>query len=166
MIDKDSLICIGYISRPHSFKGELQLTLERKVVPLQRGDFLFFKIEGHFIPFKIESLKGKESEPVIKFHFVDTYEYAQELCSSEVYSLMEVLPEESEFTFIGYEVVDNELGSIGLVEDVQELPQQIMILVRHQEEIKYIPLVEEFIDYIEKDKKEIWVDLPEGLLDL
>lgn len=166
MLNKDSLICIGYISRPHSYKGEIQLTLERKIVSLKRDDFLFVKIQGQFIPYKIESVKGKAEEPVIKFEFIDTYELAQEISASEVYTDKEVLPEESELTFIGFEVIDKNLGTIGKVEDVQELPKQIMLLVEYNGDIKYIPLAEDFIDYISAENKEIWLTLPEGLLDI
>ena len=64
MVNKDSLICIGYISRPHSYKGDVQLTLDRKIVPLKRDDFLFLKIQGQFIPYKMNGIKGKQDEPI------------------------------------------------------------------------------------------------------
>ncbi|PCJ67782.1 MAG: hypothetical protein COA58_01200 [Bacteroidetes bacterium] len=166
MLNKDSLICIGYISRPHSYKGEIQLTLERKIVSLKRGDFLFIKIQGQYIPYKILLIKGKSEEPVLQFEFITTYELAQEICANEVYTDTEVLPEESELSFVGFEVIDKHLGTIGIVEDVHELPKQIMLLVKYNGEIKYIPLAEDFIDYISADNKEIWLTLPSGLLDI
>jgi len=166
MIIKDSLICIGYISRPHSYKGEIQLTLERKIVSLKRDDFLFIKLQGQYIPYKIENLKGKSEEPVLKLQFVDTYEQAQEIAASEVYTDSEVLPEESELSFIGFELIDKHIGTIGKVEDVQELPQQIMLLVDYNGDIKYIPLAEDFIDHISQENKEIWVSLPSGILEI
>jgi 16S rRNA processing protein RimM len=152
MIQKDSLISIGYISRPHSYKGEIQLRLERKIVSLQRDDFVFIKMDGQYIPYKIESVK--------------TYEYAQEISGCEVYTDKEVLPQESELTFIGFELIDKELGAIGTVLNVQEMPQQLMLTVKYNGEEKYIPLVEAFIDHISEENKEIWLQLPRGLLDL
>lgn len=166
MINKDSLISIGYISRPHSYKGELQLRLERKIVSLTRDDFVFIKIDGQYIPFKVENVKGKQDEPVLKLQFVDTFEYAEELSGSEVYTDQEVLPQESELTFIGFELIDKKLGTIGKVLDVQEMPQQLMLTVKYNGEEKYIPLVDAFIEYISEENKEIWLHLPDGLLDL
>ena len=78
MVNKDSLICIGYISRPHSYKGDVQLTLDRKIVPLKRDDFLFLKIQGQFIPYKMNGIKGKQDEPILSLEFVDTFEKAEE----------------------------------------------------------------------------------------
>lgn len=166
MIDKNNLIYIGYISRPHSFKGEVQLTLERKIVSLHRDDFLFLKLDGHFIPNKIVGIKGKPEEPVLQFEFVKNHEQAIEIAGTEVYTDREVLPEDSELSFIGFEVIDKNIGTIGVVEDVQELPQQLMLLVPYKGEVKYIPLVEDFIDYISAEEKEIWLTLPKGILDI
>ncbi len=166
MIDRDNLIYIGYISRPHSFKREVQLQLDRKIVSVNRDDFLFFKIEGHFIPYKVLSKKGKSDEPVLKLEFIEDRDSAKSLSGTEVYTDQEVLDEESELSFIGFELVDKHLGSIGIIEDVQELPQQLMLVVPYNGDIKYVPLAEDFIDYISAEDKEIWVTLPQGLLDL
>jgi ribosomal 30S subunit maturation factor RimM len=40
------------------------------------------------------------------------------------------------------------------------------LTVSYQGEEKYIPLVNDFIDYISEENQEIWLHLPEGLLDL
>lgn len=166
MINKDSLISIGYISRPHSYKGDVQLTLERKIVPLKRDDFLFIKIQGQFVPYKMIGIKGKDDEPIITLEFIDTFEKAEEMIAKEVFTDKEVLPIESELTFIGFEVIDKHLGAIGVVQDVVEMPQQLMLLVPYNGQLKYIPLVDDFIDYISAEEKEIWLTLPSGLLEI
>lgn len=165
MINKDSLVCIGYISRPHSYNGEIQITLNRKVT-LTKGDFLFFKIEGQFIPYPILRIKGKIDEPVLQVNYISTFDQAKELSGIEIYTDSEVQPEDSEISFIGYSVIEKNLGTIGTVKDILEMPQQLMIVVKYNGEDKYIPFVDEFIDYIAEENKEIWLNLPEGLLDI
>ena len=166
MINKDSLISIGYISRPHSYKGDVQLTLERKIVPLKRDDFLFIKIQGQFIPYKMIGIKGKDDEPILTLEFIDTFDKTEEIIAKEVFTDKEVLPEESELTFIGFQVIDKYLGSIGIVQDIVEMPQQLMLLVPYNGELKYIPLVDDFIDYISPEDQEIVLILPDGLLEI
>ena len=166
MINKDSLISIGYISRPHSYKGDVKLTLERKIVPLKRDDFLFIKIQGQFIPYKMIGIKGKDDEPILTLEFIDTFDKTEEIIAKEVFTDKEVLPEESELTFIGFQVIDKYLGSIGIVQDIVEMPQQLMLLVPYNGELKYIPLVDDFIDYISPEDKEIVLILPDGLLEI
>ena len=166
MLNKDRLISFGYVSRPHGYKGDVQITLERKIVSLKRDDFVFIQLQGQFIPYKITHLKGKTDTPVVGLEFIDTFEKAQDIVGSPVFTDQEVLPEDSELSFLGYELIDAKIGSIGKVLDVQELPQQLMLTVSFQGEEKYIPLVDDFIDYISQENKEIWLNLPDGLLDL
>ena len=166
MLNKDRLISFGYVSRPHGYEGDIHITLERKIVSLKRDDFVFIHLQGQFIPYKITHLKGKTDAPVVGLEFIDTFEKAQDIVGSPVFTDQEVLPEDSELSFLGYELIDAKIGSIGKVLDVQELPQQLMLTVSFQGEEKYIPLVDDFIDYISQENQEIWLNLPDGLLHL
>ena len=76
MLSKENLVNIGYISRTHSFKGEIQFTINKKIVPLKRGDFLFIRLEGQFIPYKIVAIKGKDDEPIVGLEFIANYDDA------------------------------------------------------------------------------------------
>ena len=100
--------------------------------------------------------------PVIK----DQAESARLAGFGTLFTDQEVLPEDSELSFLGYEMIDSKIGSIGKVLDVQELPQQLMLTVSFRGEEKYIPLVDDFIDYISQENQEIWLNLPDGLLHL
>ena len=166
MLNKDTLISFGYVSRPHGYKGDVHITLERKIVSLKRDDFVFIQLQGQFIPYKITLLKGKTDTPVVGLELIDTFEKAQDIVGSPVFTDQEVLPEDSELSFLGYELIDAKIGSIGKVLDVQELPQQLMLTVSFRGEEKYIPLVDDFIDYISQENQEIWLNLPDGLLHL
>ena len=166
MIDKDSLISVGYISRPHSFKGEIQLVLEREIAPLHRGDFLFIQIQGKHIPYKVLEIKGKSEEPVVKLEFITSFDQAQGICAHQLFIDRKMVAEESEPALIGYEIIDKQLGSIGKVEEVQTFPQQIMLLVMYNNTMKYIPLADDFVEHISSKNREIWLNLPDGLLDL
>ena len=166
MLSKENLVNIGYISRTHSFKGEIQFTINKKIVPLKRGDFLFIRLEGQFIPYKIVAIKGKDDEPIVGLEFIANYDDALELVGMEVFADVETFDEESELSLIGFELIDKHLSTIGKVKDVMELPQQTMLLVDYNDKECYVPLVDAFVDYIATDTKEIWVTLPTGILDL
>lgn len=166
MLSKENLVNIGYISRTHSFKGEIQFTINKKIVPLKRGDFLFIRLEGQFIPYKIVAIKGKDDEPIVGLEFIANYDDALELVGKEVFADVETFDEESELSLIGFELIDKHLSTIGKVKDVMELPQQTMLLVDYNDKECYVPLVDAFVDYIATDTKEIWVTLPTGILDL
>lgn len=166
MISKDNLVKVGYLARPHSFKGEVQLNMNKKVA-LDQGDFIFLSIDDQFIPYPILAIKGKDAEPVLKIGFVSDHDQAVALVGKEVFlSLDKVQSEESEISLMGYMVLDATLGDIGEVIDVQEMPQQLMLTVDHKGTPCMIPLVEDFIEYISEEDKTIGLDLPPGLLDI
>ena len=166
MISKDNLVNIGYIARPHSFKGEVQIVLDKKVA-LVKGDFLFLCLQGQYIPYKIEGLKGRENEPLAQLQFVRDFEEAKSISGNALYLPLErVQEEEQEISLVGFSVFDATENEIGPVVDVQELPQQIILFVEHKGQRQMIPLVEDFIVYISQEEQRIVLDLPEGLLDI
>ena len=68
---------------------------------------------------------------------------------------------------IGFDVVDEELGLVGTLDDVQEMPaQSLMIVSRPDGGEALIPVVDEFLLDIDEDGRVVHVKLPEGLLEL
>jgi 16S rRNA processing protein RimM len=66
---------------------------------------------------------------------------------------------------IGCEVRTTGGTVVGRVEDVLETPGQHLWAVRDGEIVRHIPAVKDFVVSVDTGKKEIIVDLPDGLLD-
>ena len=66
----------------------------------------------------------------------------------------------------GYQVTDKVYGKLGALESVEEYPQQIIgkCIVNGKEVL--FPLNENFISEINAKKRELHLDLPDGLLDV
>jgi len=165
MSQKEQLLCIGYVKRTSGFKGMVQIALQKEVV-LKKRDFFFLSINGHQIPFQILDLKGSPSEPLLMLSFVEDVDQAKEILGSEIWieSNEQFVPEE--YAIIGYTLVDRSIGTIGLVTDCIKMPSQLMLMVDHHNEMKMIPFVEDWIDGIFPEYKELAMNLPEGILDL
>lgn len=67
---------------------------------------------------------------------------------------------------IGFEVSDEALGLLGKVTEIQESGVARHLVVDHSGKEIMIPLNGPFIKSLNKSKKRIAVDLPEGFLDL
>ncbi len=73
---------------------------------------------------------------------------------------------------VGFNVVDEQAGLVGVVVDVLENPAHPLLEVRpqaegaQQAESVFIPLVEEFIVEVDAEANTLSMSLPEGLLDL
>ena len=76
---------------------------------------------------------------------------------------------ENEFYFheiIGYEVQDKRHGFIGCVEEILDRPEQEIIRILKGKKEILVPLTDEMISKIDRKKKILILDTPEGLVDL
>lgn len=67
----------------------------------------------------------------------------------------------------GFTVVDAEAGAIGTAVSINEMPGQHLLEVeRENGKTVFIPVVDEFLEGLDEEERCIYVNLPEGLLDL
>lgn len=67
----------------------------------------------------------------------------------------------------GFTVVDDESGVIGTAVSINEMPGQHLLEVeRENGKTVLIPVVDEFLEGLDEEERCIYVNLPEGLLDL
>ena len=65
-----------------------------------------------------------------------------------------------------YQLFDIRSNTTFTIERVEEFPQQLMAVVMIDERERLIPLSEQLISSIDKQKKLITMELPEGLLEI
>jgi 16S rRNA processing protein RimM len=166
-------IRLGIILKSFGYKGEVVVTTET-------GDLSFFsKVEAvlvgtetHHTPYFIEShVIRPDSSIVVKFEDVDDPEEASKLSGKAVFVEESHFPrdESEEFYFqeiIGYKVIDEGRGPIGTVTAVREGSMQDLLVISNGDKEVYVPLVDEFLSRIDKKRRELFLNLPEGLADL
>ncbi|MEL6865956.1 MAG: ribosome maturation factor RimM [Bacteroidota bacterium] len=173
----DTYIPIGYTKKTYGIKGELKFYVEPKYLEdLLQTEVVFLAIDGAPVPYFIEYISLEHTQ-LLKFEEVDDREAALAIVGSQL-SLREqdLIPEEErqlevvdELVFgycVGFQVVDEQLGPIGRIEEVLEYPQQEMASVPFEGRELLIPLNEQFIQNIDEEKKQVLMALPEGLLQL
>lgn len=145
----------------------------------QQPSFLLYEgIEVHFVPpvldaprkAMVESVRHISDETYLVF-FSDIYsiEIAQKLigCSCLIHrSQLVEANEQSEASWIGFEVFDQEYGYIGKVDEVIENPYQLLLSVSLRDRQVLIPFVDEIVREVDEAKSSIDVCIPKGLLDL
>ncbi len=170
---KDDCFYLGKIVKKYSFKGELLIKLDTDEPELyEKLDALFVDLRNNLVPFFIESSQLHKSDLLrVKFEDVDTEEDADSLIKSDLYLPLEFLPklEDDKFYFheiIGFRVIDKMHGNIGTVKSVNDSTAQALFEIDKDGVEILIPMNDEFILKVDKVKKEILVDTPEGLIDL
>lgn len=170
---KDNCFYLGKIVKKYSFKGELLIKLDTDEPELYENlDALFIDLRNNLVPFFIESSQLHKSDLLrVKFEDVDTEADADALLKSDIYLPLEFLPqlEDDKFYFheiIGFQVIDKTHGNIGVIKSVNDSTAQALFEIDKDGVEILIPMNDEFIVKLDKQKNEILVDTPEGLIDL
>ncbi len=166
------MIRVGKIVAAHGLKGSLILThVVGEADWLKQDDVLFLELNnGSFIPFFVTGVRiAAQDEYIIGFEDVDTVEDARRLIGKQVYvreDIITAVRADSPLLWIGFNVVDREKGSIGLIEDVLQTGHQWLARLTYQGREVLIPLIDPMIVDVNIRNKFIRMDLPDGLLDL
>lgn len=163
---------VGFIMRPHGLKGEVTISIDPDAsVDWENLKALFIEVKSQLVPYFIEHISVRNNKAFVKLEEVSTPEKASQLKGSSLYLPKESRPklERGEFyneDIIGFEVMDDVHGPLGFIEAVEQAgPNRFLILSYLQKEIM-IPVNGPFIKSINKSKKKIGVNLPEGFLDI
>lgn len=172
-MQKQDCFYLGIIAKLHGFKGEVSLFLDvSNPSDYATLDAVFIEIDGSLIPFFVQNLKMKTKGFVaVKFEGIDSEKEAQRLLKKPVY-LPEVFLQELDQTsfydheIIGYTVIDEVHGNVGVVENVIDMAANPLLQLRKDGVEVLIPIFEGLVQKVQRKKKELYVKAPEGLIDL
>lgn len=176
MIIEEQLIEIGYITKLHGLKGEMQATVTDTVFDdVKRCPYLVCDMDGIFVPFFLHGYRFKSGQSILlSFDDIDTQEKAEPFCGKKLYFDRKCFtPEEEEqydaeveeeLGYIGYQIIDQTLGPLGEVVDINDQTANVLFIVDHDGEELMIPAADDLVLEIDDDEMTILMDLPRGLV--
>lgn len=170
-LETEELRPAGFIVKPHGFKGEVLLGYEiGDISDFPQTDYLFLLVDGLPVPFRVMETKVRSGQLIARLEDVDSEAEARKLNGVEMMlpgRLIEEVADEVGFEDLeGYMVVDRILGKIGTIESIEEYPMQLLARFDYQGKEVMFPLNETIVVAIDSDAREIFTELPEGLLDV
>lgn len=167
---KDECYRLGRITKPWGYKGQAVVFLDVDAPEEYAGlDSAFVDAKAGLVPyfFTLDNFNGNKA--VATFEDL-TPEQAATLVGHDLYLPLDMLPklEGNKFYFhevIGFRVVDVEKGDIGEIKEVLEYVQPLFQVMKNGREV-LIPVVDEVIKTVDRDKKTIYIEAPNGLIDL
>ena len=163
---------IGKLVGTYGFKGEIVLKHSLGKKTSLKGLKAIFLEEGKgaFLPWFIESTKIKnEEELYLKLQGVDVKEQAHRLNQKEVWlpeaDFKKYAAKAAPINLLGYEVIEGD-KVLGTILEVIEQPHQVLCKIEINEKDVLIPLHEETILKVDNKKQRVFVELPEGLLEI
>lgn len=163
---------IGYISRVIGLKGELGIRLDVDDPKRYKGINAVVLGDGAgsaLYDLKQAHLRGDEL--VIIIEGIADRDEAKKMVGKTVMLPITALPELGDKRFYfheipGYKVIDAEHGEIGIAKEMIERIMQPVLLIRKGFTEILIPITDNTIRKVDRDKKELHVVTPEGLIDI
>ncbi|WP_378179005.1 ribosome maturation factor RimM [Aquimarina sp. SS2-1] len=170
---KEDCFYLGKIVSKFSFKGEVLIKLDtdepESYVNLES---VFVSYNKNLVPFFIEKSSLHKSDLLrVKFEDVDSEEDADDLMKAEIYLPLSLLPklEGDKFYFhevIGFKIVDSSFGEVGVIKHINDSTAQALFEIDREGIEILIPMNDEFIDKVDRETNTVFVNTPEGLIDL
>jgi 16S rRNA processing protein RimM len=168
----DDYYFLGKIFKPHGYKGKVNMWLDvDDPSEYESLKMVYLDKNGMLIPYFINTIHILNNKAVVDFQDVDNIEKAELLSDSDIYLPLSELPEltGNQFYFhevIGFSVVDKNWGNIGDIRKVFEYPSQAVMQVFFKKKEVLIPINPHVVLELDREKKEIKIDAPDGLIDL
>lgn len=170
---KEDCFYLGKIVRKHSFKGEVVIKLDTDEPELYiKLESVFVALGNNLVPFFIEkSAFQKGNQLRVQFEDINNEADADAILGAELYLPLEFLPKLTGNKFyyheiVNFEVEDVNYGYVGKVITVNDTTAQPLFEIENNQKIILIPLIDAFIKKVDRDNQKIWVETPEGLIDL
>lgn len=172
MIKAEDVYRIGIINKPHGVHGELLFTFDDDIFDRVEADYIICMMDGIMVPFFFESYRFRsDTTALIKLEGIDTEQQAKRMTNVEVFFPKDHAEEleDNELTwsyFVGFLINDVNKGDIGKVTDVDDSTINTLFVVDYKGTEILIPAQEDFIVDLDREKRVITMQIPEGLLDL
>ena len=170
MIREEEVYLVGKINKPHGTKGELQFTITDDAFMVEEElEFIFCMLDGILVPFYVEEYRFRsDTTMLLKLEGIDSEDQARKLTGIDVYAkLVEHIPASDEelswHFFRGCTVEDIKVGQLGRITHVDNSTLNTLFIIETADKELMIPAQESFIVSIDREKRHLVMDLPEGL---
>ena len=174
MIREEEVYLVGKINKPHGTKGELQFTItdDAFMADEEELEFIFCKLDGILVPFYVEEYRFRsDTTMLLKLEGIDTEDQARKLTGIDVFAkqILRIPAPDEELTwsfFRGCTVEDIKVGQLGRITHVENSTLNTLFIIEAADKELMVPAQEAFIVNIDREKRHLIMNLPEGLLTL
>ncbi len=163
---------IGRLAATFGLEGELVLehSLGKKTSLKGLENIFIEETKDSFLPYFLESTKIKNDKEVyVKLEGISAKETAKPFIKKEVWlhenDFKKFAANAAPISLLGFMVI-NEDEELGEVCEVIEQPHQVLCKIMLNGKEALIPIHEDSLEKIDKKNRKLFVNLPDGLLDI
>ncbi|MEP7169649.1 MAG: ribosome maturation factor RimM [Bacteroidota bacterium] len=171
-LKKEECFYLGKIVRTHGVKGDVMILVDSDDPQrYKKIKSILIETDEELISHNISDVSIRNDIAKVHIKGVDDMTKAEGFLKCEVYLPLSLLPEPGENKFylheiINFKVIDKTKGEIGIFEKVVDLPQQIIGQIKNGNKEILVPMIPEFIERVDREEKILFLNLPDGLVDL
>lgn len=168
----DDCFQLGHIIKPFGIQGALSIFLDTDNPGYyEKLESVFVEYKQRLVPFLIEQLDIQHDRVTLKLRDIDDIDTAKQYKGSSLYLPLKILPplEPHQFYYhevIGFRANDLHLGDLGEIKSVYEGSGNDLFSIDYKNTEILVPIQDQFIISLDRQKRTIQLDLPEGLVDL
>ena len=163
----------GKIGKPKGFKGEVNIIIDKNT-PISPDTLneIFILVGKKLVAYPISSFKtSPKGNAIVKFEGMTSDTDVNRIKNLSIYLSKEILPnlDKNEYylhDLVGCVLIDKTFGKVGVINEVNNQTSQTILFVETQTDEIVIPFVNEFILTVNTSKKEVNMNLPEGIINL
>ena len=162
----------GIVLKTHGVKGELLIKTVFEISDnYELAESIFLEIEGLLVPFFIEEYTVSSNQTIIiKLSDVDNKNKAIRFVDCNTFiEKSKSKTQKVEFStsdLIGFTVLDQDEKNLGKIIDFMDIPGNFLITVMFGNKEILIPFNEHVLIDFNKSKKQVILDVQDGLIDL
>jgi len=163
---------LGKITKKFGLRGELVVYLDTdEPEKYHTLESVFFDLDGEPIPFFVKEIKIKNNNQlIILFQNIDN-DSSLQYVNTDLYLPLSALPKLSGNKFYyheikGFTIIDENKGNIGICTDVLDYTRQSIMQISNDKGEILIPIVDNFIKNVDREKRSIEITTPPELIDL
>ena len=163
---------IGTVVSKHGYKGDIKISVSsNNLDTFPDLKYLFIDLYGCFIPFKIDNVRSfSKNVLIVKLKEIRSEDEVNEVINKNIYIDSAEMASNIDSGFfyndlINFDVITDS-KKIGRIENINSnLPQPVFEIIYDSRKV-LIPIHEDLIKKIDKENKIIYLDIPNGLLEI
>ena len=168
MLKEEDYFLFGKIFKTNGYKGEVSIYNSDNIeFNIEKTNYFLINKEGILTPYFIETIIIKKNAIIVKFEDINSKKDSLSIIDKNVFLLKEVVREKPQNKkLINYKIIDNSLGEIGFILNINNSTLQKLIIGENKGKKFFIPLHDKFLLEINHQKRYIKVNIPKELLEL
>ena len=163
---------IGTVVSKHGYKGDIKISVSsNNLVTFPDLKYLFIELDDCFIPLKIDNVRSfSKNVLIVKLEEIRSEDEVDEVIHKNIYVDSAEMASNIDSGFfyndlINFEVITDS-KKIGRIENINsKLPQPVFEII-YDSRKALIPIHEDLIKKIDKKNRIIYLDIPNGLLEI